>query len=59
MEQYRADPCVYRNIMEGVVELILVIHVDDILASGKKEGYDQPHYTLNETFRTENLVELK
>ena len=52
MEQYRADPCVYRKIVEGV-------HVDDILVSGEKEAYKELHHTLNETFPTENLGELK
>ena len=36
MEQCRADPCVYRTIVEGVVSLILVVHVDNILVSGEK-----------------------
>ena len=35
MEQCRADPCVYRKIVEGVVDLILALHVDDILVSGE------------------------
>ena len=39
MEQCRADPCVYRKIVEGV-KLILVVHVDDILVSGEKEACD-------------------
>ena len=46
MEQYRADPCVYRKIVEGV-------HVDDILVSGEKEASEELHHTLNEKFPTE------
>ena len=38
MEQCCANPCVYRKIVEGVVKLILVVHVDDILVGGKKEA---------------------
>ena len=53
MEQCRADPCVYKNIVEGVVQLILVVHVDDILVSGEKEACDELHHTLNENFPTE------
>ena len=45
--------------MEGVVKLILVVHVDDILVSGEKEACDELHHTLNENFPTENLGELK
>ena len=59
MEQCRADPCVYRKIVEGVVKLILVVRVDDILVSGEKEVCDELHHTLNENFPTENLGELK
>ena len=52
MEQYHADPCIYRKIVEGV-------HVDDILVSGEKEACEELHHTLNENFPTENLGELK
>ena len=58
MEQCRADPCVYRKIVEGVVKPILVVHVDDILVSGGKEVCDELHHTLNGNFPTENLGEL-
>ena len=59
MEQCRADPCVYRKIVKGVVKLILVVHVDDILVSREKEACDELHHTLNEFFPPENLGELK
>ena len=59
MERCRADPCVYRKIVEAVVKLILEVHVDDILVSGEKEVCDELHHTLNENFPTETLGELK
>ena len=59
MEQCRADPCVYKKIVAGIVKLIIVIHVDDILVSGEKEACDELHHTLNKFFQTENLGELK
>ena len=59
MEQCRADPCVYRKIVEGGVKRILVVHVDDILVSGEKEACDKLHHTLNKNLPTENLGELK
>ena len=65
MEQCRADQCVYRKIVEGVVNLILVVHVDNILSSQwgevsrEKEACDELYHTLNENFPTENLGELK
>ena len=55
MEQCRADPCVYRNIVEGVVKLILVVHMDNILAGRENEACDKLHHTLNEKFLTQNL----
>ena len=52
MEQCRTDPCVYQKIVEGVVQLILVVHVDDILVRGEKETCDELHHTLSEISRT-------
>ena len=51
MEQCQADPCVYRKIVEGVVKLLLVVHVDDIIVS-EKDMCDKLHHTLNEFFPT-------
>ena len=51
MKQCRAGPCVYRNIVEGVVKLILVVHVDDIQVSGEKKACDELHHTLTNIFR--------
>ena len=55
MEQCRAHPCVYRRIVEGVVELVLVVHIDGILVSGNKEACDELNHALNEISPTENL----
>ena len=59
MEQCRADPCEYRKIVEGVMELILVLHRDYILVIEGKEACDELHHKLNENFLAENLGELK
>ena len=59
MGQCRVDPCLYRKVVEGIVKLILAVHVDDILVNEKKEACDELHLTLNENFATENLGELK
>ena len=45
--------------MEGVVELILVVRIDDILVGGKREAYHALQHILNEKFQTENLGEFK
>ena len=41
------------------MELILVVHVDDIIVSGKNKACDELRHTLNENFPTEDLGELK
>ena len=58
MEQCKADPCVFRRIVDGVVVLILVVHVDDILVGGKKDACDELHSILNQKFPTTNLGEV-
>ena len=50
-EQCLVDSCVFRLIRGGIVVLILliVVHVDDIFAVGKKERCDQFGEDLNRT----------
>ena len=43
--------CVQEEIAEGVVKLILVVHVDDIIVN-EKEVCDELHHTLNDNFPT-------
>ena len=58
-EQCLADSCVFRLIRGGIVVLILVVHVDDICAVGKKERCDQFGEDLNRMLSVKNLGELK
>ena len=58
-EQCLADSCVFRLIPRGIVVLILVVHVDDIFAVGKKERCDQFGKDLNRMVPVKNLGELK
>ena len=37
--------------MEGAVELVLVVHVDDTLVSGEKEAFDELRHRLSEISR--------
>ena len=37
-EQARADPCVFRKVVDGEVEMVVVVHVDDILAHAKDQA---------------------
>ena len=58
-EQCLADSCVFRLIRGGIVVLILLVHVDDTFAVGKKERCDQYCGDLNRMVPLKNLGELK
>ena len=36
-EQYKADPCIFRKIDDGVVVTIVSVYVDDLLVGGSVE----------------------
>ena len=38
MEQCKSDPCMLSKMGDGVVKLIVVVHVDGILVGGGKGG---------------------
>ena len=40
MEQCKADTCVFRLIRDGVVVMIVCVHVDDITVAGESEACD-------------------
>ena len=58
MEQCRSNPCVFRMVVDGKVELIFAIHVHDIVIAGLNEAYRDFHAALNTKCTTNNLVEL-
>lgn len=58
MEQCKADPCVFRKIVKGVVVLVLAVHVDDMALAGPKDEVEKLLVTLNEDFTTVDLGEL-
>ena len=37
-EQAKADPCVFRKVVDGAAEMVVVVHVDDILAHAKDQA---------------------
>ena len=43
----KSDPCVFRKVVDGVVKLMVVVHVDDILVGGKMR--DVTSYTSSST----------
>ena len=58
MEQSRTDSCVFRMVADGKVELIMAVHVDDIVIAGSDEACRDFHAALNTKFPTNNLLEL-
>ena len=58
MEQCRTDPCVFRMVVDGKVQLIMAVHVDDIVIAGSDESCRDFHAALVTKFPTNNLGEL-
>ena len=50
MEQCKADPCIFRLIRDGVVVMIVRVHVDDIAVAGESEAFDFLSTCLLEEF---------
>ena len=38
LEQAKADPCVFRKVVDGEAEMMVIVHVDDILAHAKDKA---------------------
>ena len=59
MDQCKADPCVFREIANGVVVLVLAVHVGDVAVAGPRDEVDKLLVTLNrDDFTTVDLGEL-
>ena len=52
MEQCKANPCVFRLIRDGVVVMIVCVHVDDITVAGESEACDFLSTCRLEEFQT-------
>ena len=37
-EQAKADPCVFRKVVNGEAEMVVVVHVDDIISHAKEQA---------------------
>ena len=57
MEQSRTDPCVCCMVVDGKVELIMAVHVDDIVIAGSDEACRDFHAAFCTNFPTNNLGE--
>ena len=58
-EQCAADACVMRLVEDGVVSMVVVVHVGDILSIGRKSRCDQFDRDLNQYVPITNLGELR
>ena len=46
LEQSRNDPCVFRMVVDGTVELIIAVHADNIVIAGSDEACREFHAVL-------------
>ena len=51
-EQCKADPCIFRKIVNGFVVMIIVVYVDDLQVGGSQEDCESLLSPLNKTFPT-------
>ena len=56
-EQCKADPCIFRKIVDGAVVMIIGVHVDDLLVGGSQKGCESLLLSLNKKFPTNSLGE--
>ena len=56
-EKCKADPCVFRKVVDGAVVMIVGVYVDDLLIGGSEEDCESLLASLNKTFPTNDLGE--
>ena len=56
-QQYQADPCIPRKIVDVVVVMIIGVYVDGLLVGGSQEDCDSKLLSLNKKFPTNDLEE--
>ena len=56
-EQCKADPCIFRRILNGVVVMIVGVYMDDLLVGGSEEDCESLLVSLNKKFPTNDLGE--
>ena len=59
MEQSKANPCVFRKVVDGEAALIGCVHVDDLAVTAKdKEAFDDIYAQLKEEFPVSDMSDL-
>ena len=56
-EQCKADPCVFRKVVDQAVAMIVGVYVDDLLIGGSEENCESLLTSLNRKFPTNDLGE--
>ena len=55
-EQAKADPCVFRKVLDGEADMVVVFHVDDILAHAKDQATtDRFEAELGQKFKLKDM----
>ena len=55
-EQAKADPCVFRKVVDGEAEMVVAVHVDDILAHAKDQAtMDRFAAELRQKFKLKDM----
>ena len=55
-EQAKADPCVFRKVVDGEAQMVVVVHVDDILAHAKDQAtMDRFAAELRQKFKLKDM----
>ena len=57
IEQCKADSCIFRKVVDGVVVMIVSVYVDDLLIGGPEEDCESLLASLKKTFPTNKLGE--
>ena len=59
-EQAKADPCVFRKVVDGEAEMVVVVHVDDILAHAKDQAtMDRFAAELGQKFKLKDMGDAR
>ena len=59
MEQCKAEPCIFRSMVNKQVPLVIGVHVDDIIMSREKDACDALLDKLKESFPVKHQGKLK
>ena len=59
MEQCKAEPCIFRKMINNKVSLMVGAYVDDIIVSGEQDMWDEFFDQLRQRFSAKTLGELK